>query len=127
MRHRVFFSGGAGTSFKGRPLPTEQFSLGGPLRMSAFNPGQQRGDHYAHAAGGYLYQLMRLPDFLGGPVFAGAWLETGSAFDTDEDADIAVNGSTGVIADTILGPVFFGYSLGDDGSSRFYLAIGKIF
>jgi NTE family protein len=127
MRHRLFVSGGAGTSFNGRPLPTEQFALGGPLRMSAFNPGQQRGDHFVHAAGGYMYQLMRLPDFLGGPVFAGGWLETGSAFDSDENADIAVHGSAGAIADTILGPVFFGYSLGDDGSSRFYLSIGKIF
>ena len=126
-RRRVFLVGAAGTSFDGRPLPTEQFALGGPLRMSALTIGQERGDHYAHAAVGYLHQIMRLPDFLGGAVFLGAWVETGSAFSNDEDADVGFNASTGVIGDTILGPVFFGFAAGADGSSRFYLAIGKVF
>ena len=75
-KRRMFLSGGIGTSFDGEPFPTEQFALGGPLRMSAFNVGEQRGDHFAQGAFGYLHQLMRLPDFLGGPVFAGgstAW------------------------------------------------------
>lgn len=126
-RRRLFVTGGAGTSFDGRPLPTEQFALGGPLRMSAFAVGEQRGDHYANVTGGYLHQIMRLPDFLGGPVFAGGWVETGSAFNTDGDAEVGLHLSTGVLADTLLGPVFFGFSAGVDGSNRFYIAIGKVF
>ena len=124
---RVFVIGGAGTSFNGRPLPTEQFPLGGPFRMSAFSVGERRGDHYAYGGGGYLHQLMRLPDFLGGPVFAGGWVETGAAFNSDTRADIDVHASGGIIADTLIGPVFAGLSYGADGSSRYYIGIGRIF
>jgi NTE family protein len=124
---RMFLSGGLGTSFDGRPFPTEQFALGGPLRMSAFNVGEQRGDHFAQASMGYLHQLMRLPDFLGGPVFGGGWFEVGSAFDHLEDAEVGFHMSGAVIADTLIGPLFAGLSFGADGNSRYYLGIGRLF
>jgi NTE family protein len=126
-KRRAFVIGGAGTSFGGRPLPTEQFGLGGPFHMSAFSVGERRGDHYAFAGGGYLHQVMRLPDFLGGPVFAAGWMETGTAFNSDEPADVDLHTSAGVIADTLIGPVFGGLSFGIDGGSRFYFGIGRIF
>ncbi len=126
-RRRLFLGGGAGTSFTGHPLPTEQFALGGPLRMSAFNVGEVRGDHFAIGSLGYLHQIMRLPDFLGGPVFLSGWVETGSAFDTPDTAEIDTHASAGVIADTLIGPVFLGTSFGMDGNSRFYIGIGRLF
>ena len=126
-RRRVFAGGTAGTSFRGEPLPTEQFSLGGPLHMSAFSVGERRGDHVLHAGAGYLHQLMRLPDFLGGPVFAGGWLETGTAFDDFDSAELDLHTTAAVIADTLIGPVFAGASFGVDGDSRFYIGIGRIF
>ena len=124
---RFFVTGGAGTSFDGQPLPTNQFALGGPLRLSAFIPGQARGDHYLLGTGGYLHRVFRLPDFIGGPVFLGGWVEVGSAFDDLDEAEIETQFSTGVIADTLVGPVFIGASAGVHGDSRFYLGIGKIF
>ena len=126
-KRRMFLSGGIGTSFDGEPFPTEQFALGGPLRMSAFNVGEQRGDHFAQGAFGYLHQLMRLPDFLGGPVFAGGWVEVGSAFNHAADADIGVHVSGVAILDTLIGPMFAGLSFGADGNSRYYLGIGRLF
>jgi outer membrane protein assembly factor BamA len=126
-RHRFFLAGGAGTSFDGHPLPTEQFALGGPLRMGAFNIGQERGDHYAQGTAGYLRQIMRLPDFLGGPLFLGAWAEIGSAFDEAATADVDTHGSFGMIVDTLIGPVFAGASIGMDGDSRYYIGIGRLF
>ena len=126
-RRRMFLSGGVGTSFDGRPFPTEQFALGGPVRMSALNVGEQRGDHFAQFTTGYLHQLMRLPDFLGGPVFGGGWFEVGSAFDHARDADVGFHMSGAVIADTLIGPIFAGLSYGVDGNSRYYLGIGTLF
>ena len=41
--------------------------------------------------------------------------------------DLATHVSTGVIADTLLGPVFTGASFGFDGATRVYIAIGRIF
>ena len=48
---------------------------------SAFDIGEVRGDHYMALTGGYLRGIGRLPDFLGGPVFVGGWLENGAAYD----------------------------------------------
>jgi NTE family protein len=126
-QNRVFALGGAGTSFGDRPLPTEQFSLGGPFQLSALDGGARRGDNFVLTTGGYLRQVARLPDFMGGVVLAGGWLEFGSAFDEWDTATFDTNASVGVIAETLLGPVFVGASAGSDGASRFYVGIGRIF
>jgi outer membrane protein assembly factor BamA len=126
-RQRVFLSGGAGTSFGGSPLRSEQFALGGPFRLGGFSVGEQRGDHFVELTGGYLQQASRLPDFLGGPIFLGAWLETGSAFDQWDDAEGAVHTSVGVVLDSLVGPVFAGYSTSFTGQRRVYFGIGQIF
>ena len=126
-RNRLFVSGGAGTSFGDHPLPTEQFSLGGPFRLSALDAGAKRGDHFLLASTGYLRQVARLPDFLGGPLLLGSWVEEGSAFDTWRAADFDTNLSGGLIAETLVGAVFAGASTGFDGSWRFYLGIGRVF
>ena len=127
LHKRLFLGASAGTSFDTEPLPTEQFALGGPLRMSAYSVGQKRGDHFGMALIGYLHQVMRLPDFLGGPVFIGGWTETGAAFDDFDEIDMDIHFSAGIIADTLIGPVFAGISAGIEGDSRFYIGIGRIF
>ncbi len=124
---RVFLAGGFGTSFDGHPLPTEQFPVGGLLRLGALNVGEERGDKYLITTAGYLRQVVRLPDFLGGPLFVGSWLEGGSAFDEWEHLTWSTHISVGAIADTIIGPVFGGASFGFEGGTRFYIAVGQIF
>jgi NTE family protein len=126
-RHRLFVLGGLGTSFDDSPLPTDQFPLGSPLHLGAYNVGEIRGDHYFVATGGYLRQLGRLPDFIGGPIFAGAWLENGDAFDDWRDATVRTHTSVGVIMDTLLGPVIVGGSAGFDGRWRTYIGVGRLF
>jgi NTE family protein len=126
-RRRVFLSGGAGTSFNGEPLPTDQFVLGGPLRLSAFSAGEQRGDHFLLVTGGYLHQIGRLPDFFGGPMFLGGWIDNGAAYDRWADKDFATHASIGLIGDTLIGPVFAGAGVGFDGAFRFYVGVGRLF
>ncbi len=125
--NRLFLAGGFGTSFDGRPLPTEQFPIGGLLRLGAFDVGEERGDKYLVTTAGYLRQVARLPDFVGGPLFLGSWIEGGSAFDEWEHLTWSTNVSLGLVADTILGPVFGGVSFGFEGGTRFYIAIGQLF
>jgi NTE family protein len=124
---RAFLAGGFGTSFGGHPLPTEQFPIGGLLRLGAFDAGEERGDKFVLTTAGYLRQVARLPDFVGGPLFLGSWIEGGSAFDEWEHLTWSTNLSLGVIADTIIGPVFAGFSFGFEGGTRFYIAIGQLF
>ena len=123
----VFLSGGAGTSFDGQPLPPQQFALGGPFRLGAYNTGERRGDHYVLATGGYLRRAGRLPDFLGGPVYLGGSIDNGAAFDHWKDATLSSQVSAGLIVDTLLGPAFAAASVGFDGRWRAYFGIGRLF
>jgi NTE family protein len=126
-RNRVFVLGGFGTSFDNSPLPIDQFSLGSAFRLGAYSPGDLRGDHYYLATGGYLRQLGRLPDFLGGPFYAGGWLENGDTFNDWKDASVRTNASVGIVLDTLLGPVIVAGSAGFDGRWRTYFGVGRIF
>jgi NTE family protein len=125
-RHRLFVNGGAGTAW-GHPLANEQFQLGSPMRLGAYGTGELRGDHYAVLTGGYLHGIRRLPDFLGGPIYLGGWVENGSVFDDVDDAKFRTNVSLGVIADTLVGPVVVGSSFGFNGAWRYYVGIGRLF
>jgi NTE family protein len=126
-RDRVFLHGGVGTSFDDVPLPTDQFEMGVPFRLSAYSTGELRGPHYYAATGGYLRQVGRLPDFLGGPVFAGGWLENGDAFDEWSRAGWRTNGAVGLVMDTLVGPVVVAGAWGFDGRWRTYLGVGRTF
>jgi NTE family protein len=125
-RDRLFVTGGAGATFHGNPLATDQFSLGMPFRLSAFDIGEVRGDHYMALTGGYLRGIGRLPDFVGGPVFVGSWLENGAAYDDLADARLRTHFGVGAILETLLGPASIGASFGFDGQRRYFVGLGRI-
>jgi len=124
---RLFAYGGLGTSFDKSPLPIHQFQLGTPLRLGSYDAGELRGDHYYIATGGYLRQLGRLPDFMGGPVYAGGWLENGDTFNDWDLATWRTSISAGIIMDTLVGPVLIGGSTDFDGRWRTYIGVGRLF
>lgn len=124
--HRVFLATGAGTTW-GHPLATEQFQLGAPFRLGAYAAGEFRGDHYGVLTAGYLHSVGRLPDFLGGSMYLGGWLENGSAFDDIDTARFRTNVSVGALADTLVGPFVLGASADFEGRRRYYIGIGRLF
>jgi NTE family protein len=125
-RQRLFLAGGGGTSF-GHDAGFNQFRLGGPLRLGAYNAGEIRGDNFVLGDAGVLHEWFRLPDVLGGNGYLGVWLEQGAAFDRWEDAEYKAAASGGVLLETIVGPVFLGYSQSlTGGGGRFYLALGPL-
>jgi NTE family protein len=124
---RLFLQGGVGSSFGEHPLVND-FALGGPLRLGAFNNDQLRGDNYLLGVAGYLRGIGRLPDVFGGGVFVGGWVEAGSAFDDwSKNKDWKSDFTVGAILETLLGPVFLGGSIGFTGGGRFYIALGPLF
>lgn len=124
---RLFSYAGAGTSFdRAPPVPT-QFQLGLPLRLGAFGTGELRGPHFYFATAGYLHQVRRLPDFIGGPVFVGSWIETGDAFPVWSSAGLRVNVGAGLIMDTLLGPVMVAGTGDRHGRWRTFVGVGRIF
>ena len=127
LRNRVFAYGALGTSFNSTPLPPDQFSLGVPFKLGAYDTDEVRGPHYYAVTGGYLRRIGRLPDFVGGPVFIGAWLENGDAFESWGKATWRSNGGAGLVMDTLVGPVLLAGSWSFDGRWRTYLAAGRTF
>jgi NTE family protein len=122
---RVFAVGGLGSSFGASPLPTDQFVLGTPFRLDAFSLGERRGDYYAALTGGYLRVVGRLPDFLGGSIIVGGWLESGSAFDLHASTPIYTQFGFGTILDTLLGPALLSYSVGS-GERLLHVGFGRL-
>ena len=125
-KNTLFFLGGGGTSFSHHPLQIDQFLLGTPLHLSAYGVGEVRGDHYWVATAGVSREIGRLPDFLGGPVHVGVWLENGDAFDSWSTLSWRTHLSTGLIVDTLIGPMLLGGSAGFDGRWRTYVGIGRL-
>lgn len=124
---RIFVLGEAGTSFGGEPL-IATYSLGGLLELGALNNGEQRGSNVLLGVGGYLRHIGRLPDVLGGGMFAGGWLESGSAFDDWDSRSWKTNVTLGVVVESLLGPAFAGASLPIDGGGlRIYVSLGPLF
>jgi NTE family protein len=126
-RNRFFVVLSGGTSFNDHPLPTKQFTVGYPYILDAFSIGERRGDHYGVLTFGAMRQVSRLPDFLGGPVFIGGWLENGSVFNSDKDADFNTHLAVGLVMDTLIGPVLVATSTGLDGGWRTIFGVGRIF
>jgi NTE family protein len=124
---RLFVYGAMGTSFDDTPLPTEEFGLGAPFRLGAYDTGELRGSHYYVATAGYLRRVGRLPDFMGGPIYLGGWLDNGDAFDQWSHAGWRTNAGAGVVMDTLIGPVMLAGSWSFDGRWRTYIGVGRLF
>jgi NTE family protein len=125
-RNRLFVRAAGGTSFGAQPY-VEDFSLGGPFRMSAFRADELRGASFTLGGVGYIRQLPRLPAWVGGHAYAAAWVEGGSAFQSRRDAMWHADVSMGVIIDSLIGPLFVGGSIGPDGHQRLYVSLGPLF
>jgi NTE family protein len=123
---RLFISYGAGSSFGDQPLIND-FSLGGPLRLGAFNNDELRSSNYVLGTVGYLKKVGRMADVLGGNIYLGGWFEQGSAHRVWDDMTYRSSVSLGTVLETLLGPVFGGASFDFDGRFRFYIGIGPLF
>ncbi len=125
-RNRLFVQAAGGSSFGNEPL-FNKFTLGGPLRLSAYGNEAFRGSNYLLFTGGYLKHSGRMPDVLGGNIFIGGWIEGGTAFDAWDAAKWKGDAAFGILLESLLGPIFAGGAIGFDGKARFYVAIGPLF
>ena len=123
---RIFVSGGAGWSFHDR-TSLNAFRLGGPLELSAWQRDAVRGSNFALANIGYLHEIARIVEGVVGRLYAGAWVENGTAFERVADARLRTNVSGGFIMETVVGPAFVLGSVGTDGKARVYIGLGPIF
>ncbi|MCI0392689.1 MAG: patatin-like phospholipase family protein [Acidobacteria bacterium] len=123
----LIFNGGGGTTFGREAAPFQKFALGGLFHLGGYGRGEFRGNNYLFGELGYMRRLYRLPSFLGGSIFAGAWYDGGSAFDSIDNARYNMSGTGGLLVETRLGPIFIGGAWAEGGQGKFYFALGRIF
>ena len=118
----------SGGSDLGSGMPAyESFSLGGPLRLSAFRTGQFNGHEFAYGRAMYYNRIKALPDLLGSGVYAGAAAEVGwikDRFDGLPSPGTLYSGSVFLGADTFAGPAYLGAGFGTGGAFSVYLLLG---
>jgi NTE family protein len=123
----IFEYASGGTTFNRVPGPVQQFTLGGPLRLSAYGLAQFRGSDYALAAAGYRHRVASLPTLRAGRVYAAAWYEGGSAFFRHEVAHYRDDAAGALIVETFLGPLTFGGAWGNGGHAKIFFSLGRFF
>lgn len=114
--------------FGGTRLPFYDLNwLGGFSRLSGLSNGQLFGQYAGLVRVGSRYRLSKLPSLLGSGVYVGATVETGNVWfrTTDINASSLIwSGSLYGVADTILGPLYLGWGLAEEGRSSFFLSLG---
>jgi NTE family protein len=127
-RGALFGYASGGTTFKKTPGPVQQFTLGGPLRLSAYGLDEFRGSNYLLGGAGYRHRLgsLPLPAILGGRVFAGAWYESGSAFFRRAEARYAHDVAGALMIETLLGPLTIGGAWGKGMRGGVFFSFGRL-
>ena len=123
----TFNLGVEGGSSLGSDMPAyEQFSLGGPLRLSAYQLNEFSGRQYAFGRLMYYNRTIPLPDLLGTGVYVGASAEVARISDRVDglpSPGTVWSSSVFLGADTFVGPLYFGVGVGA-GRWSLYLLLG---
>jgi len=123
----VFLVAQGGSTLGNAVTGLPQYFLGGTAGWLAYGPNELRGDQYYLFRAGYLHNLFTLPPFIGQGVYAVAFYEVGKMFNAPEVSRLPNDGAAGVIAQTAIGPLFIGGSVGDTGHAKWFFALGRVF
>lgn len=129
-RHTMLVSMDLGSGL-GSELPFfDKFDLGGFLDLSGVERGTLIGNVYALFQLIYFQRVGRLPGPMGDGIYLGGALETGNVWQNNSELDLRDMRRSGLLlagADTVLGPIYFGYARADKGKDSFYLFLGRPF
>ncbi|MGH9550724.1 MAG: BamA/TamA family outer membrane protein, partial [Terriglobales bacterium] len=122
----LFVVGEGGTTFastSGYP----QFFLGGSNRLSAYGTNELFGDQFYFFRAGYLHDLLTLPPLAGKKVYAIGAYEFGKMYGFSAASKFPNDIALGVLAETAVGPLVFGGSIGDSGHRKWFFQLGRVF
>ena len=124
--HNVMMFGRYNTTVDSDAPIYAQFTGGGFLNMSGFEPNELIGQHFGFVGAGYRYKVIQSGFF---PGYVGGTIEYGNAAETRSDIfdDGIFNGSVYFGYDTPLGPLYVGYGFNGDRSGVFFLNLGSVF
>ncbi|MGA2276890.1 MAG: patatin-like phospholipase family protein [Terracidiphilus sp.] len=104
-----------------------RFTLGGPMRLSASSFDEFRGTDTYLARSAYLHRLAALPTGLGQGLYGVIAYEGGEIWSPESHAVLRQDGLAGLVANTPLGLVTFGISVGDAGHRKVFVTLGRWF
>jgi NTE family protein len=127
----ILFSASGGTAFHTSidRLGFQFFALGGPLRLGAYGQNQLVGNQYFLLQAGYEHKLLSFTPLLGEGLYAIGLAEVGKTYGYPNPGVPAVpaDGSVGLIARSLVGPVFVGVSVGNGGYRKWWFGVGRVF
>jgi NTE family protein len=123
----VFVNGEGGTTFGFNSTGIPQFFLGGPLTLSAYGLNELQGNQYYLFRAGYLHDLWTLPPLAGKRVFVIGSYEFAKMYGATNESKFPNDFAAGVLAETIIGPLFVGGSVGDTGHHKWFFQLGRVF
>jgi NTE family protein len=104
----------------------DSFTLGGPLRLSAYRLNELAGRQFSFGRLMYYNRTLELPELLGSGVFVGGSVEVGRISDRADNLPAGGSGwsvSSYLAAVTFLGPSYLGVGVGP-GRWSLYLLLG---
>ena len=127
-RDSIFVIGSGGSTFGYHNIGVPQFFLGGVGRLTAYGLNELLGNQYFVGRVGYLKKVFTLPPFVGRDVYVIGYGEVGKMYNDPLGAPkLSGDGAAGLLADTALGPMFIGGSVGDTGHSKWFFQLGRVF
>ncbi|MGA9800987.1 MAG: esterase, partial [Terriglobales bacterium] len=76
---------------------------------------------------GYLHDLLTLPPLAGKKVYAIAAYEFGKMYGFPDASRFPNDIAVGVLAETAVGPLVLGGSVGDSGHRKWFFQLGRVF
>jgi NTE family protein len=128
-RGSLYLVAEGGSTFGKNQTGVPQFFLGGVGRLSAYGLNELEGNQYFLARSGYLHKIFTLPPFVGRQVYLSGYAEVGKMYGDPlpNVPRLSVDGAAGLLAETALGPVFIGGSVGDTGHEKWFFQLGRVF
>jgi NTE family protein len=123
----IFFNAEGGSTFGFQNTGIPQYFLGGPGRLSAYGSNELFGNQYYAFRTGYLHDLFTLPPFVGKKIYATASFEFGKMYGFANQSRFPSDVAAGIVAETALGPVFLGGSVGESGHEKWFFQLGHVF
>jgi NTE family protein len=121
------FSAEGNTYFRRNVTEPLQFTLGGPLRLSASSIDEYRGTDNYLARAAYLHRIASLPFGTGQGLYAALGYEGGEVWSPERPALLRQDGFLIGVASTPFGVVQFGGAVGDAGHRKIFFSFGRLF
>jgi NTE family protein len=103
------------------------YSLGSTTTLAAYGSNEILTNQYWLVQTGYSHKLFGMPPLSGKNVYLVSGFEFAKPFYTTGISRLPMDFKTGILAQTLLGPIQIGASVGDTGLRKFYFQFGRVF